>query len=155
MKLFKNANPNIKCDLISVDGRHYHEGSGTPHTHTGSHIHARSLWSVHPSDPLRPGVWLCAVEDINSFQFLANPDFNLLFVDDTNCKARYCFDSAVEEHLRRGTVPLQTSLVRCCRWFARTGRAARLLSADAPVTAGFAGCDGLLGSSCCVLRASC
>eukprot|EP01052_Picozoa_sp_SAG31_P037699 SAG31_NODE_4909_length_2872_cov_8.516408_2_plen_110_part_00 len=71
VKLFKSTNPNIKCDLISVDGRHYHEGS---------------------------------VEDINSFQFLANPDFNLLFVDDTNCKARYCFDSAVEEHLRRGTV---------------------------------------------------
>ena len=47
------------------------------------------------------------MEDINSFQFLANPDFNLLFVDDTNCKARYCFDSAVEEHLRRGTVRTQ------------------------------------------------
>ena len=103
MKLFKNANPNIKCDLISVDGRHYHEGSGTPHTHATT-IGSQIVWSVHASDRPRFGVWLRAVEDINSFQFLANPDFNLLFVDDTNCKARYCFDSAVEEHLRRGTV---------------------------------------------------
>jgi len=52
------------------------------------------------------------VEDINSAQFLANPDFNLLFVDDTNCKARYCFDSAVEEHLRRGTVRHAFALLR-------------------------------------------
>ena len=58
------------------------------------------------------------MEDINSFQFLANPDFNLLFVDDTNCKARYCFDSAVEEHLRRGTVPSSSQPLLVC-WVLR------------------------------------
>ena len=103
LKLFKNANPNIKCDIISVDGRHYHEGSGTPHIHQ---LHSRG---IKRSSYVVCGcrlIWClgCTVEDINSAQFLANPDFNLLFVDDTNCKARYCFDSAVEEHLRRGTV---------------------------------------------------
>ena len=89
------------------------------------------------------------MEDINSFQFLANPDFNLLFVDDTNCKARYCFDSAVEEHLRRGTVQ-PSSLCYIC-WVLRVRsdwRPARLLCADPPVVAGFAGCAGLRVASC-------
>ena len=45
-----------------------------------------------------------AVADIENMQFFANPKFNILLIDDTNCDAHYCVDEAVREHLRRGTV---------------------------------------------------
>ena len=47
-----------------------------------------------------------AVQDIDNMMALANPQWNALVVDDTNCGKPYCVDSAIKEHLRRGNIHL-------------------------------------------------
>lgn len=43
-----------------------------------------------------------ALADIMNMRHLADPEFHVLFVDDTNCNAGYCVDSAVQDALRMG-----------------------------------------------------
>ena len=45
-----------------------------------------------------------AVADMVNMAQLANPTFNVMVVDDTNCAAGSCVDAAFEEHQRRGVV---------------------------------------------------
>lgn len=45
-----------------------------------------------------------AVADITNMAQLANPNFNVLLVDDTNCASSWCVDAAVQEQQRRGLV---------------------------------------------------
>lgn len=47
-----------------------------------------------------------AVQDIHNMMGLANPLWNALLVDDTNCGKPYCVDGAIREHLRLGNVHL-------------------------------------------------
>ena len=37
---------------------------------------------------------------------LASRNWNLLVVDDSNCRAEYCVDEALREHLRRGNIKM-------------------------------------------------
>lgn len=37
-------------------------------------------------------------------QYLVDPDFHVAFVDDTNCNADWCVDSAVERALELGLI---------------------------------------------------
>jgi len=45
-----------------------------------------------------------ALVDIAHMHNLANPRFNTMLVDDTECTAYYCVDAVLEEHQRRGTL---------------------------------------------------
>ena len=63
--------PELRCDLISVDGGHEYE---------------------------------MAVADIQNMKFMANREFNMLVVDDTNCKNKYCVDAAIHEHQKRNNI---------------------------------------------------
>ena len=45
-----------------------------------------------------------SLADITHMHNLANPRFNTMLVDDTQCAAHYCVDAALEEHQRRGTL---------------------------------------------------
>ena len=45
-----------------------------------------------------------ALADIAHMHNLANPRFNTMLVDDTQCTAGHCVDAALEEHQRRGTL---------------------------------------------------
>lgn len=47
-----------------------------------------------------------AVQDIQNMLLLANPVWNALVVDDTNCAYKYCVDRAIREHFRRGNIHL-------------------------------------------------
>jgi hypothetical protein len=46
------------------------------------------------------------VQDMENMRFLANPMFNILLVDDTNCdkEVPYCVDEVLREHQRRNTI---------------------------------------------------
>ena len=70
---FHAANPDFKCDIISVDGGHQISQ---------------------------------AVLDITNMKQLADPEFSVLFVDDTNCHAPYCVDAAIQHHKRAGTLKI-------------------------------------------------
>lgn len=49
-----------------------------------------------------------ALADIINMKYLADTDFHILFVDDTNCNAGYCVDGAVHDALRLGIIrPLE------------------------------------------------
>jgi len=48
-----------------------------------------------------------AVMDIENMMQLANPAWNVLLVDDTNCWPSFCVDAAVNEHVRRGNLVAQ------------------------------------------------
>jgi hypothetical protein len=45
-----------------------------------------------------------AVQDFINMQYLVDPDFHVAFVDDTNCDADYCVDSAVERAFELGLI---------------------------------------------------
>lgn len=45
-----------------------------------------------------------ALADIRHMHNLANPRFNTVVIDDTQCDLPWCVDSALEEHQRRGTL---------------------------------------------------
>ena len=45
-----------------------------------------------------------AVDDIANMMAIANPQWNALFVDDTNCGYKYCVDAACNEHVSRGNI---------------------------------------------------
>jgi hypothetical protein len=45
-----------------------------------------------------------AIADIAHMHNLANPRFNTMLVDDTQCVSVWCVDAALEEHQRRGTL---------------------------------------------------
>ena len=45
-----------------------------------------------------------ALADIGHMHNLANPRFNTVVIDDTQCDLPWCVDSALEEHQRRGTL---------------------------------------------------
>lgn len=45
-----------------------------------------------------------ALADVAHMHNLANPHFNTMLVDDTECTLPYCVDAALEEHQRRGTL---------------------------------------------------
>lgn len=47
-----------------------------------------------------------AVQDMDNMFYYAKPGFNLLLVDDTNCKAGYCVDKAVQEEMKKGVIKL-------------------------------------------------
>ena len=47
-----------------------------------------------------------AVEDVSNMMKLANPEWNALLIDDTNCHASYCVDAVIAEHVRRGNVKI-------------------------------------------------
>lgn len=45
-----------------------------------------------------------ALEDVSNMMKLANPEWNVLLVDDTNCNSSFCVDAVIAEHVRRGNV---------------------------------------------------
>lgn len=45
-----------------------------------------------------------ALADIRHMHNLANPRFNTVVIDDTQCDLPWCVDGALEEHQRRGTL---------------------------------------------------
>lgn len=47
-----------------------------------------------------------ALKDLENMHLLANPDFNVVTVDDTLCALHWCepVEEAVQEHQRRGTI---------------------------------------------------
>lgn len=48
-----------------------------------------------------------ALQDIFNMQLLADPSFHVLFIDDTNCNADYCVDSAVKLAMNAGLIKRQ------------------------------------------------
>ncbi|CUG86932.1 membrane-associated methyltransferase, putative [Bodo saltans] len=68
---FAKERPDVKCDILSVDGGHTYE---------------------------------LGLQDIENMRQLANPNFNILLVDDTNCDAGWCVDEPCFEHERRGNI---------------------------------------------------
>jgi hypothetical protein len=61
--------PDIKCDLLSVDGGHFDD---------------------------------VPLKDLQNMKLLANKDFNLVLVDDTNCDGTGCVDGRVSHMVRQG-----------------------------------------------------
>jgi len=43
-----------------------------------------------------------AIRDLRNMFFLANPQFNILLIDDTNCETTWCVDKVVQEGQQRG-----------------------------------------------------
>lgn len=63
-------------------------------THPGFHCDLLSVDGGHTYE--------IASADIKNMFFLANPRFNMVFVDDTNCDRFYCVDKAVADAISRG-----------------------------------------------------
>lgn len=56
---FHQQHPEVKCDLIFVDGGHTHA---------------------------------IALADLQNFMLMANPDFNIIIMDDVHCKGNWCHE---------------------------------------------------------------
>lgn len=51
-----------------------------------------------------------ASADIKNMFFLANPRFNMVFIDDTNCDRHYCVDKAVADAAARGILTIHEGI---------------------------------------------
>jgi hypothetical protein len=100
--VFHHANPGFHCDIISIDGGHTYDIAIVPvfhHANLGFHCDLISIDGGHAYD--------IAIVDLQNMFFFANPSFNILLIDDTNCNnVDYCVDKVVQEGQRRGILKI-------------------------------------------------